>query len=195
MMHSMLDRWWLLTIRGVAAILFGVITFVAPLASIFALVILFGAYSIVDGVAHLMVSVRSARSKEPWGWYAFAGIAGIIAGIVALAWPGIGALALLFVIAAWAVATGVAMIFAAIRLREQIRGEWLLATSGALSIVLGVLLLLFPGPGALAVVMWIGAWAVIFGGVVVALSLRLRSLRQAPERRVPVTPAPTPTAA
>jgi uncharacterized membrane protein HdeD (DUF308 family) len=176
-MDQIVNRWWLLTLRGLAAIAFAIITFVAPLASLFALVLVFGAYALVDGILYLALAVRGARRSERWGWFVFAGISGILAGILTFVWPGISALALLFVIAAWAMATGVAAIFAAVRLRKQIRGEWLLAISGVLSVVFGALLVIFPGAGALAVVIWIGAWALAFGVVLVALSLRLRALR------------------
>jgi uncharacterized membrane protein HdeD (DUF308 family) len=187
--NSILDRWWLLALRGAAAIVFGIITFAAPIASLFALVILFGAYAIVDGVLYLALAVRSARTGRRWGSLVFAGIAGLAAGAVTFIWPAISALALLFLIAAWAVVTGVASIFAAVRLRKQIRGEWLLAVAGILSVVFGVLVALFPGPGALAVVMWIGAYALVFGAILVALAFRMRSLRA---RGAPTTALPTP---
>jgi uncharacterized membrane protein HdeD (DUF308 family) len=190
-MDQILDRWWLLTLRGVAAILFAIITFVAPLASLFALVLVFGAYALVDGVLHLVLAVRGARRGERWGWFVFAGICGILAGILTFVWPGISALALLRVIAAWAIATGIAAIFAAVRLRKQIRGEWLLAISGMLSVAFGALLVTFPGAGALAVVIWIGAWALVFGVVLVALSLRLRALRSRQTHLAPTGAVPT----
>jgi uncharacterized membrane protein HdeD (DUF308 family) len=190
-MDTILDRWWLLTLRGAAAIIFGVLTFVAPLASLFVLVLLFGAYALVDGVLYLFLAFRGAKRGERWGSLVVAGITGLGAGIVTFLWPGISALALLFLIAGWAVVTGAASIFAAVRLRKQIRGEWLLAISGVLSIAFGVLIALFPGPGALAVVIWIGAYAVVFGGILVALSLRLRSLRGAAGRRAPTGAVPT----
>jgi uncharacterized membrane protein HdeD (DUF308 family) len=196
-MDPILDRWWLLTLRGAAAIIFGVLTFVAPLASIFALVIVWGAYALIDGVLDLGLAIRSGRRGEHWGWFAFAGVCGIVAGLVAFFWPGITALALLFVIAAWAVATGIGAILAAVRLRKAIKGEWLLALTGLLSVALGILLVVFPGPGALAVVMWIGAWAIIAGALMVVLSLRMRSLRTRVAGPTPTgaVPTPTPTAA
>jgi uncharacterized membrane protein HdeD (DUF308 family) len=188
--ESIFQRWWVLALRGVAAVVFGVLTFVAPVASLLALVIVFAAYALVDGVLYLAFALQGARRGERWGSLAAAGIMGLLAGAVALFWPAIGALALLFVIAFWAIATGIASIFAAIRLRRHIRGEWLLATSGGLSVAFGVLLVLFPGPGALAVTMWIGAYALVLGAILIALGLRLRTLRPA-GRPAPAAPLPT----
>jgi uncharacterized membrane protein HdeD (DUF308 family) len=192
--ESVFQRWWLLAVRGAVAIVFGVLTFVAPMASLLALVIMFGVFALADGALHLVLAFQMARRGERWGSLMVAGIAGLAAGLVTLVWPAIGGLALLFVIAFWAMATGIAAIFAAVRLRRHIRGEWLMATSGALSVVFGVLLVIFPGPGALAVALWIGAYAIVFGAILIALGLRLRTLRPA-GRPAPAAPLPTPTAA
>jgi uncharacterized membrane protein HdeD (DUF308 family) len=170
------QNWWLVLLRGVAGILFGIITFVAPGISLAALVLLFGAYAFADGVLAIATAIRR-RSADRWWLLLLEGIAGIAAGVVTLLWPGITALALLYLIAAWALVTGVFEIAAAIRLRKVITGEWLLALSGILSIGLGVLLVLAPGPGALALVIWIGAYAFVFGILLVALGFRLRSVR------------------
>jgi uncharacterized membrane protein HdeD (DUF308 family) len=191
-MHDIVDRWWLVALRGAAAIIFGVLTFLAPVASLVALIILFGAFALADGVLYLFLGLRGARRGERWGWLVFAGLSGIGAGLVTFLWPKISALALLFVIAAWAIVTGLASIFAAVRLRRQIRGEWLMAVGGALSVAFGVLLAMFPGPGALAVVLWIGAYAIVFGTILLALAFRLRSLRKLGGRAIPITPVPAP---
>jgi uncharacterized membrane protein HdeD (DUF308 family) len=183
------DRWWTLALRGGAAILFGVLTFVWPALSLLVLVILWGAYALVDGVFNLVLAFRSRRERategQRWGWLVFEGAISILAGLVALLWPEISALALLFVIGAWAIVTGAAEIAAAIQLRKQIQNEWLLALSGIFSIVFGVLLFLFPRAGALAVVLWIGAYAIVFGGLLIALSLKLRKWAGGGERQVP----------
>jgi uncharacterized membrane protein HdeD (DUF308 family) len=185
------ERWWALALRGAAAIIFGVLTFVAPGASLLALVILFGAYAIVNGVINLGLAVRSASGEARWGSLAFESVVSIAAGIVAFIWPGITALALLVVIAAWAIVTGVAQVVAAIRLRRTIKGEWLLALAGLLSIAFGVLCLAAPGAGALAVTLWIGAYALLFGGVMLALGLRLRAWhRRETGHRVPPAGVP-----
>jgi uncharacterized membrane protein HdeD (DUF308 family) len=186
-MDTIFDRWWLLALRGAAAIIFGIITIAAPAAGLVVLVMLFGVYALVDGVLDLVLAIRGARQGAPWGALVFAGIGGLVAGAITLLWPGVSAMALLFLIAAWAVVTGVASIVAAVRLRKAIEGEWLLALSGVLSIAFGILVALFPGAGALAVVIWIGAYALVFGVMLVALGFRLRSLRTrvAPTGAVP----------
>jgi uncharacterized membrane protein HdeD (DUF308 family) len=179
------DRWWALALRGVAAIVFGLLTFVAPRASLFALVVLFGVYAIVNGAILLALAFRRPSGEPRWGSLAFEGILSILAGAVALGWPGIGALALVFVVASWAVVTGVAQIVAAVRLRKRIRGEWLLALSGALSVAFGVLLLAAPAAGALVLALWVGVYAVLFGALLLALGMRLRAWSRSPAHRVP----------
>ncbi len=168
-------NWWAVLLRGIAGILFGIATFFAPAISLAVLVLLFGAYALVDGVLALISALRNRATNEQWWVVLLEGITGIIAGIVTFVWPGITALALLYVIAAWALITGALEIAAAIRLRKVIDHEWLLVLSGIASIVFGILLAMFPGAGALAVVLWIGAYAIVFGALLVALGFRLRS--------------------
>lgn len=184
--RSLADRWWAFLLRGIAAILFGVLLFISPGLGLLALVALFGTYALLDGIFHLLSAARGAREGRRWGWLLFSGIISIAAGVVAFLWPGLSAFALLMLIAAWAVVTGLAQLITAFRLRKHIRGEWLLALGGLLSIAFGFLISLFPAAGALAVVFWIGGYAVAFGIVLAALSLRLRSFRNALERRPPV---------
>jgi uncharacterized membrane protein HdeD (DUF308 family) len=185
-------HWWMVALRGVAGIGFGILTFVEPRASLFALVILFGAFAIVDGAFNTVTGIRAIQGGRRWGWMIFQGLAGMAAGVLTFIWPGMTALVLLMVIAAWSVVTGVSAIAAAIRLRKHIRGEWLLALSGLLSVAFGVVLFLFPGAGALALVLWIGAYALVFGAVLVALAFRLRAWGRSPERHVPSAGAPQP---
>ncbi len=185
-------RWWTLALRGIAAIVFGILTFISPASSLLALVILFGAYAIVDGVLSLILAIRRPIEGRHWGSLLVEGIAGIVSGVLTFFWPGLSALVLLYLIAAWAVITGVAEIGTAIRLRKQVQGEWLMALSGVLSIIFGVLLFVFPGAGALAVTLWIGAYAVVFGILLLVLALRLRAWGRATSRRMPVERAPSP---
>ena len=131
--------WWVVLVRGLAAIAFGVVCFVWPAISLLALVLLWGAYALVDGIGAI---VWGARSR--WGSMALVGAVSVAAGLVAFFWPGITALALLYLIAAWAVVRGVVEIVAAISLRKQITNEWMLAVGGILSIVFGALVALYP---------------------------------------------------
>jgi uncharacterized membrane protein HdeD (DUF308 family) len=171
---DMLARnWWLFLLRGIAGIAFGLITFFAPGISLAALVLLFGAYALADGVFAIWSAIRR-HGEDRWWVLLLQGLLGIAAAAVTLLWPGITALALLFVIAAWALVTGVLEIAVAIRLRKAITNEWLLVLSGIASVVLGVLLVLNPAVGALVVVLWIGAYALVSGALLVGLSFRLR---------------------
>lgn len=176
-LDSLSHNWWVVVLRGLAGMAFGLVTFFAPGISLAALVLVFGAYAFADGVLAIIGAIRREHPGNRWWLLLLEGIAGIAAGVVTLLWPGITALVLLYVIAAWALVTGVLEIAAAIRLRKAIKGEWLLILSGILSVALGVMLVLWPGPGALALVIWIGAYAFVFGALLLALGLRLRSLR------------------
>lgn len=171
---SLSRNWWAVLLRGLAGVLLGIITFIAPAISLTALVLVFGAYAFADGVLAIATSIRS-RGTDRWWVMLIEGVIGVAAGLVTLIWPGITAFTLLFIIAAWALITGIFEIVAAVRLRKVMKGEWMLALSGVLSIVFGVLLLIFPGAGALAVILWIGAYALVFGALFVALGLKLRS--------------------
>jgi uncharacterized membrane protein HdeD (DUF308 family) len=163
----------MVVVRGVAAILFGIVALAMPKAGLLALVTVWGAYAIVDGVFALMLGVARGRAGSSWGFWIFQGLAGIGAGIVTFAWPTMTALVLLSVIAFWAILTGIAEIFLAIWLRRQITGEWLLATGGILSVAMGVLLLARPEAGTLALVLLIGAYAIVFGTLLIALGVQL----------------------
>lgn len=183
--------WWMLIIRGVAAILFGALTIAVPAIGLHVLIILWGTYAMVDGVFALMHAVRRSRAGLPWGWWLLEGIVGIGAGVLTFMWPAITALVLLSVIAVWAVLTGIAEIAASVLLRRQIRGEWLLAISGVLSIVFGILLLGYPGPGVLALVWLIGAYAILFGVFLISLGWRLKRWPTVGDRLPPIATAPS----
>jgi uncharacterized membrane protein HdeD (DUF308 family) len=173
-METVAGRWWMFLIRGIAGVLFGLLTFRSPGASLLALVLLFGAFALVDGVFTLSVTAIGPRPPR-WGWLMFQGLMGIAAGITTLVWPGITAVALLWVIAAWAVVTGVAAVATAVRIRRAVRGEWVLGLVGALAVAFGVLLMVHPAAGALAMVLWIGAYALVQGLFLVAFAFRLRA--------------------
>lgn len=167
--------WWTLVLRGVLAVVFGIIAWIWPGLTVGALVLLFGAYALVDGVFAL-VAAFSNRAEGRRLPLLLEGILGIGSGIAAVVWPGLTALALLYIIAAWALITGVFEILAAVELRREIENEWLLGLAGLASIVFGILLIVFPGSGALAVVWMIGTYAVLFGVLLIALGFRLRAL-------------------
>ncbi|MCT9930904.1 HdeD family acid-resistance protein [Planotetraspora sp. A-T 1434] len=169
------SNWWLLALRGALAILFGIVALVWPGITLLALVILFGAYAIVNGVFELAHAIRGTTGQSR-GWLVFSGVISIIAGILAFVWPGITTLALLFVIAAWFVVTGIFEIAGAIAMRRQIEGEWLLVLSGAVLVVFGVLLFIWPASGALALVWLIGVSAIVFGVSLLILAFRVRGL-------------------
>ena len=167
--------WWAIALRALAAVVFGIIAITMPGPTLAAIVIVFGIYAIIDGVLAIMAAVRGFREKERWGAMLLQGIVGVIAGAIAVFWPGIGALALTYLVAAWALVTGAFEIAAAIRLRKAIKGEWLLALAGLLSIVLAVLIVLFPGAGALTLVWWLGAYALAYGVVSLVLAFKVRT--------------------
>lgn len=175
MIEVLARRWWALVLRGVAAVLFGVAALVWPGLALTALVYLFGAYAIVDGVFAIAAALSPAGRQVNRWLLGLEGVVSVIAGIIAFVWPGITALALLYIIAAWAIVTGVLEVIAAFRLRQEIQGEWLMGLGGVASVIFGLLLVIFPGSGALAVVWLIGVYAIVFGVVLVVLGLRLRS--------------------
>jgi len=169
-------NWWALVLRGLAAILFGVLAFAWPGITLFVLVLIFGAYMLVDGIFAIVAAVRAAGEEDRWWLLLVQGILGVLAGLVAIFWPGLTALALLYFIAAWAIVTGIMEIVAAIRLRREIEGEWALALSGALSVLFGVLLVVLPAPAGLLSLVWlIGAYAVATGVLLLILGFRVRS--------------------
>jgi uncharacterized membrane protein HdeD (DUF308 family) len=168
--------WWVIALRGAVAILFGVLAFAWPGVTLSALVLLFGAYAVVDGVAAIIVGIKDYGERERWWATLLGGLVSLAAGIVTFMMPGLTALTLLTLIAIWAVMRGIFEIVAAIRLRKEIRGEWLMALAGALSIAFGLYMIAFPGAGAVAVVWWIGAYAVAIGLMLVVLGFRARRL-------------------
>jgi len=175
MLQSMARSWWVWLLRGVAAILFGIIAYVAPAATVLALVIVFGIYAIVDGMLAIVTAFQIREVAKHWWVVLLEGLAGILVGIVALVYPIVTAGALLILVAFWAVFTGIMEIIAAIRLRAVISNEWLLVLTGIFSVILGVILVVFPGAG-LALVWTIGFYAVFFGVMMIIFGFEVRSL-------------------
>jgi uncharacterized membrane protein HdeD (DUF308 family) len=172
------ENWWAIALRGVVGIMTGLVAFLLPLPTLIALVWLFGAYAFLDGLFNLVAVARRRTYSRPWWSLVLSGVAGVATGVISFVWPGITALALVYLIAAWALITGVLEIIAAVRLRKEIKGEWLLALSGVFSVLLGVLLAIAPGPGAIALVWYLGTFAMFFGVLMVALSFRLRGRQE-----------------
>ncbi len=169
------SNWWALALRGLAALVLGVVAITLPGPTLAAIVLVFAIYAIVDGVLAIIAAVRGIRRKERWVPMLIEGILGIAAGVIAVVWPAIGALALTLLVAAWALMTGVLEIVAAVRLRKVIKGEWLLLIAGILSVVLALFLAVFPGAGILTLVWWLGAYAIAYGIITLALGFRVRS--------------------
>ena len=177
MLVVLADNWGLVLLRGVLGILFGLIALFMPGPTLAALVLLFGAYALLDGVLALIMAI-SGRRERGLGALLIEGVFGIGAGVVTFVYPGITAIALLAVIASWAIFTGALAIVTAIALRKEITGEWALAASGVLSILFGVLLIIRAPAGLLALVWLIGIYAMASGIALIPLSLRLRQLSQ-----------------
>jgi uncharacterized membrane protein HdeD (DUF308 family) len=181
-------NWGMVALRGIAAILFGVLALLLPGITLLVLVLLFGGYAIVDGVLNVVAALRGRAGKRAWWALLLEGLVSVAAGVVTFAIPGLTALMLVYVIGAWAMITGVLEIVAAIRLRKEITNEWWLVLSGALSVVFGVLVMIAPGAGALTMVLWIGAYSIVFGALLLGLAFRLRSWR-GDRQRVPMARA------
>jgi uncharacterized membrane protein HdeD (DUF308 family) len=176
MLGVLARNWWALLIRGIAAVIFGLLAFFWPGATGFALVILFGAYALVDGVFAIVSAVRAAEAHERWIALALEGIIGIVIAAIVFFYPLLAGLALFYTIAAWAILTGILELVAAFQLRALVPNEWMLILGGILSIVFGVLLIVFPPLiGIFTVIYLIGFYAILFGIVMIVFSFRLRA--------------------
>jgi len=166
--------WWLIILRGICALLFGVLAFVWPGLTLVALVTLFGAFAIANGIFSLVTSIQLPKGTGGPGSLAFHGVLSILAGVITFSYPGLTAVSLLFVIAAWAIITGVAEIIFAVKLRKVLPHEWLMILSGVLSVVFGLLIVAQPGVGALSIIWIIGAYAIVYGVSLLAGALWLK---------------------
>src|SRR5262247_1295609 len=178
MFNLMAQNWWAIALRGLVAILFGIAAFIWPGITLWALVALFGAYALVDGIFAVIESFRRDVVGERWWALLFEGFIGIAIGALTFFWPGLTAMGLLFLIAFWAIMTGVFEIITAIRLRHEISGEWMMALIAILSMAFGLLLLAFPVAGAFSVILMIRAFVFAIGALMIALAFKLRSLRR-----------------
>ena len=168
MVETLTRNWGLVALRGIVAILFGVLTIFYPAITLATLIL-------VDGIFMALAAIANRHGEPRWVALLIGGLLGVAAGLVTLFMPGITAVVLVSLVAAWAILTGIAEIVAAIRLRKEITGEWILVLAGVLAVAFGLLLFVRPGAGALAVVLWIGVYALIYGVVLLALGFRLRS--------------------
>jgi uncharacterized membrane protein HdeD (DUF308 family) len=173
MTHILARYWWLFLLRGIAAIIFGVLAFIWPGITLVTLVLFWGAFVMVDGVLALAHAIMGGNMGSRW-WLALIGVLGLVVGLLTFMAPGVTALVLLWFIATWAIVLGVFQILGAIRLRKEIDNEWTLILGGVLSMLFGLVLLVAPGAGAVALIWVIAAYAILFGVLLVALSLRLK---------------------
>lgn len=171
------EYWWLFLVRGLAAIVFGVLAVALPGITLTALAILFGIYALVDATGSFMSAFQQHEDAGHRALHALEGLVALVIGVLAIVLPEITALALVVLIGAWAIVTGAAEVAAAIRLRRVIANEWLLAAAGVLSIVAGLVIFVWPDAGALAIAWVIGVYAIVFGVVMISLAMRLRSMR------------------
>lgn len=179
-MSSLLARnWWLLALRGALAIVFGLIAVLLPRVTIAALILLFAAYMLVDGLFAIIAGVRAARRHERWGLLVFEGIVDLIAGGIAVVWPLATLLAFVWLLGAWAIVSGGLLFAAALRLNVS-HGRWLMALGGIVSVLWGFLLLLWPFAGAIVLAWWMGAYALVFGAMLLFLAFKLRRQRDRP---------------
>lgn len=169
--------WWVVLLRGIFAVIFGIIALAWPAITVWALVVVFAVYAIVDGIVLVIHSIRDREKIDGWGWWLGMGVVSVVAGIVALAWPGITALAFLYVIAFYALLFGITGAIGALRFRKVPDSGWVWSLlSGILAVVFGVLLLLFPGSGILSLIVLVGIYAILFGLLLVVMSFQVRSV-------------------
>jgi uncharacterized membrane protein HdeD (DUF308 family) len=180
LLDTMARHWWAFVARGVLAVLFGIAAIVWPALTFQVLLVLFGVFAIVDGIVSIVGGLQSAGRTR---WTSLlAGVVSVVIGVGVFLWPGVTALALVYFIAAWAILTGIMEVAGAIALRAEIEDEWLLAIAGVLSVVIGLYLAAFPGSGALALTLVIGAYAIGFGVLLVIAGIRLRSWQGGTDR-------------
>jgi uncharacterized membrane protein HdeD (DUF308 family) len=171
--------WWMIALRGVLGVVFGLIALFLPGATILALVLLFSAYMLVDGVFNIVQAIRAARRKQSWGIPLLQGIASIAAGVLAFLWPGITVFTFVILIAAWSIVTGCLMLGAA-RSVDQRYGRWWFVLGGLASVMFGFLLIISPLIGAVVLTWWIGAFALVLGVALIVIAFRLRAQKGKP---------------
>lgn len=169
-------HWWVLLLRGIAAITFGVLSYLQPGLTITTLVIFFGAYCLVDGILGLWTAYETYNKHKAWWSLVLGSVLSIGIAAMTFLWPGVTAFSLVMVIAFWSIFTGISQIVTAVNLRKEIDNEWLLGLAGAASVVFGFLLTIQPQGGALALVWMIATYAVIVGILMIMLAFKCKSL-------------------
>ena len=185
MVEILARNWGWVLLRGIVAFLFGVFTLLNPAIALLTLVLLFGTYALLDGVFMMVWAIVNRRGRPRWVALLVGGLLGTIVGIQTLVTPNITAVALLAIIAAWSIIVGIGEFVAAVKLRKMLTGEWMLMLAGLASVAFGTFLFARPALGALAVVLWIGAYAIFSGILLAALAFRLRSWGRSPATAAP----------
>jgi uncharacterized membrane protein HdeD (DUF308 family) len=178
LLQRVLDHWWLVVLRGALAVIFGVLAIMWPVHTLAALIILFGAYSLVDGVFAFFSALRFGVHSERWWPLIFEAVIGIAAGVLVLGWPSLAALSFAIVFAAWALVTGVFEIIAALRLHRLDGRFWWLILAAVLSLAVGVYFVVWPGAGLIAFVWVIGIYALLFGIAMLIMGFRMNAARR-----------------
>jgi uncharacterized membrane protein HdeD (DUF308 family) len=176
MLAALARRWWVLALRGLLAVLFGIAAFVWPRITATALILVFGAYALIDGAFTVLAGFGERREHSGWWLVVLQGLVAIIAGVLALSWPNVTAYVLALLVGVWALITGVFLIIIAIRLRKELENEWSLLVAGLVSIALGIALVIAPVSGVVAMTWLIASYAIILGVLLIALALRLRRM-------------------
>ena len=176
--EALAENWWAVGLRGILGIIFGLVCLLTPGIAVGTFIIVFAAYMFVDGGFAIISGIRAARSGERWGLLILEGIVDLAAGIIAILWPAITLIALVWIIAIWAVVSGALMVVAALSLNRDY-GRWWLALGGIASTVFGILLIIEPLIGAVVLTLWIGAYALVFGLFLLVLAFQLNSKREA----------------
>lgn len=184
MSEVLAESWWAVGLRGIFGILFGLICLLTPGLAVEVFVILFAAYMLVDGVFAIVAGIKAARNGERWGLLILEGIVDLAAGFVAVLWPAITLIALIWIVALWAVVSGALMLGAAFSLNLD-HGRWWLALGGIASLIFGVLLVIQPLIGAVVLTIWIGAYALVFGIFLLILAFQLHSRNEEREQKAP----------
>jgi uncharacterized membrane protein HdeD (DUF308 family) len=178
MLDRLTQNWWTFAVQGAVSLVFGVLTLIWPGSSLWVMIVLFGAFALVTGIMLLAASFDSARRRVHWGSLLAAGILSVVAGMVTWLWPGLTAMSMLYLVAGWALVTGILFVVASLEFRDVLTHSWLLTLTGALSIVMAAVLAIHPRSGILALVLVVGVYAIAGGIGELVFAYRLHSLRQ-----------------